>query len=88
MHPLLDVFNIRFDNAARRLFDTIGRWRRVDLQDLERETGFDRLTTKHNISILKTAQLLGEVTAPIEDFTIYYLTPEGLQTYEESSNQK
>ena len=70
-----------FDSQAREVFNVLGRWMRIDLQDLERETGFDRTTVKDKLAFLKRENLIGEVEAPIEDFALYYLTPLGVGTY-------
>jgi DNA-binding MarR family transcriptional regulator len=71
-----------FDSQTWKVLDAVGRWKRLDLQDLARETGLDRHTAKLKVGTLKSEHLVGELAAPIDDFTVYYLTPEGVQAYD------
>lgn len=74
---------IQNDHNARHVFAVIGRWKRLDLQDLEAETGLPRCVTLDTVHRLKQGHLVAEQPAPIAEFTIYYLTPQGVSAYAE-----
>ena len=64
------------------VLEVIGQWRRVDLQDLERETGLSRFALRQRVNQLIAKNLIAEVPAPIDDFTMFFLTPEGVRECE------
>ncbi len=67
------------DEQTRRIFDQVVDQRKVQFKNLRRVQGLDRKVAREKLGLLKEAHLVEERGAPIEDFSIFYVTAEGLE---------
>lgn len=67
------------DEQTRRIFDQVVDQRKVQFKSLYQSQGLDRVAAREKLSVLKKAHLVEERGAPIEDFSIFYVTADGLE---------
>jgi predicted transcriptional regulator len=66
-----------------KVFDQVIEHRSIRFKELIRRTGLTRAETKQALRVLKSASLIDEKGAPIEDFNTYYVTATGLEASRE-----
>jgi DNA-binding HxlR family transcriptional regulator len=67
---------------TRRAFEALAKKRRLDFEDLSKALGAEMSdeVLRASLGELKAEGLIEEREAPIADYSIYYLTEEGLAT--------
>ncbi|AFZ49502.1 hypothetical protein [Dactylococcopsis salina] len=71
------------DPNNKRVFDRVAENRRVHLGELLKQVKTDRNETKRALHQLEKEKLVAKKGAPIEDYTIYYITSKGLKVKRE-----
>lgn len=74
-----DIGTLFDDEQTRRIFDQVVDQRKVQFKNLRQTQGLDRDAVREKLSRLKDAHLIEESGAPIEDFSIFYVTADGLE---------
>jgi hypothetical protein len=68
--------NLVRDTLLRTVFEAVAKSRSLQLRDLKVKFSPEQL--EHSLPALKDADLIGESTAPIADFSTLYVTANGL----------
>lgn len=81
----IDLFSLAVlaEPLARVLFEQVAKNRSIRFEQLLKRVHFlyatlTREDAKALLQQLKNAQLIGEISSPVEDFNTYYITAEGL----------
>ncbi len=75
--------NYLADEATRKVFGMVVDQRKVRFKDLQESLHLDREEAKSKLKDLKEAHLIEERAAPLEDFSLYYVTAEGIEAARE-----
>lgn len=82
----IDLFTLAVlaEPMARVLFEQVAKNRSIRFEQLLKRVQFlystlSREDARATLQQLKNAQLIGEISSPIEDFNTYYITAEGLE---------
>jgi|SRR5580698_6736515 hypothetical protein len=68
--------NLAKDALLRTVFEAVAKGRSIQIRDLRAKFSSEAL--EHSIPALKSADLIRESPAPIEDFSTLYVTANGL----------
>jgi predicted transcriptional regulator len=71
------------DEGSRKIFKLVVDERRVRFKDVQDRLQLDREEVRRKLKSLTEAHLIQERGAPLEDFSLYYVTAEGLEAAHE-----
>lgn len=78
-----DIDLLRNDPNNKRVFDQVVKNRKVRLGELQEQVDTDISKIKRALHQLEKADLVAKRAAPLEDYTIYYMTRKGLRVNRE-----
>jgi len=74
-----NIQEIFSSETTRKILDQVVDHSQVQFRDIRDAQGLDTESTRKTLDHLKDAHLIEEQGAPLEDFSLFYVTAEGLE---------